>query len=259
MDKLEVSHLTKAFGKAGVLNDVSFTVRAGEFLSVLGPSGCGKTTLLRILMGLETPDGGTVRKDGAAITNVPPAARGMGIVFQNCALFENMTALGNVEYALLKSSSLRGRYSRAEARAAALEMLELVGLAAHAGKKPRQLSGGQQQRVAVARTLALRPDVVLFDEPMSALDAETRLGLRAELKALQARFGTTMLYVTHDQEEAFALADRVMVLGPGGIRQLDTPRAILAQPADDYVRQFVLDNLQTKLRSLAQFAGEAAP
>ena len=254
MDKLVVNDLTKAFGQTGVLHGVSFTVREGEFLSILGPSGCGKTTILRILIGLETADGGTILKDGVDITNIPPAQRRMGIVFQNYALFENMSVLKNVEYALLKSTGTKGSYDKETARVKAAEMLDLVGLSEHLEKKPRQLSGGQQQRVAIARTLALNPDVILFDEPMSALDVDTRLGLRSELKELQKRFGTTMIYITHDQEEAFALSDRIMVMDAGVIHQLDTPHNIIDHPADDYVRRFVIKNIDIKINSLIQFA-----
>ena len=256
MDKLEINHLSKTFDQAGVLCDVNFTVKDGEFLSILGPSGCGKTTILRILIGLEKADEGTILKDGVDITRMPSAQRNMGIVFQNYALFENMTVLRNVEYALLKSSATKGKYARESARKRAGEMLDLVGLRDQTDKKPRQLSGGQQQRVAIARTLALNPDVILFDEPMSALDVDTRLGLRDELKQLQKKFGTTMIYITHDQEEAFAMSDRVMVMDNGIIHQIDTPQDIIDHPADDYVRQFVIKNINTKIRSLAQYVRE---
>ncbi len=254
MEKIKVEHLSKAFGHAGVLHDVSFSVNDGEFLSILGPSGCGKTTILRILIGLETAESGTIFKDGKEITNLPSSQRHMGIVFQNYALFENMSVLKNVTYALLNSASIKGQYNKAEAAKKATEMLQLVGLEAHLDKKPRQLSGGQQQRVAIARTLALNPDVILFDEPMSALDVDTRLSLRSELKELQKKFGTTMIYITHDQEEAFAMSDRIMVMDAGVIHQLDTPHNIIDHPADDYVRRFVIKNINTKIDSLIQFA-----
>ena len=254
MDKLEVRNVSKAFGETGILHEVSFTVKDGEFLSILGPSGCGKTTILRILIGLETADCGEILKDGENITNLPSASRRMGIVFQNYALFENMSVLRNVEYALLKSAGTKGKYTRVSATAKAKEMLELVGLSEHLDKKPRQLSGGQQQRVAIARTLALNPDVILFDEPMSALDVDTRLSLRSELKELQKRFGTTMIYITHDQEEAFAMSDRIIVMDSGVIHQLDTPHNIIDYPADDYVKRFVIKNIDIKINSLVQFA-----
>ena len=254
MDKLEIRHLSKTFGQTGVLHDVNFTVKDGEFLSILGPSGCGKTTILRILIGLEDADAGEIYKDGVDITHIPSSHRKMGIVFQNYALFENMSVLRNVEYALLKSAETKGAYNKASARTKAEEMLNLVGLGDHLDKKPRQLSGGQQQRVAIARTLALNPDVILFDEPMSALDVDTRLGLRSELKALQKKFGTTMIYITHDQEEAFAMSDRIMVMDSGVIHQLDTPHNIIDCPADEYVKRFVIKNINIKINSLIQFA-----
>ena len=252
-DKIIVSGLCKAFDAHGLLSNINFTIKDGEFLSILGPSGCGKTTILRILIGLLSADSGTILKDGEDITHLPPSRRGMGIVFQNYALFENMTVLGNVEYALKRQADLR-----ADARKIAMQMLEAVGLSEHLNKKPRQLSGGQQQRVAIARTLALKPDVILFDEPMSALDVDTRLSLRQELKALQKRFGTTMVYITHDQEEAFALSDRIMVMGEGRIHQLDTPKNIIDHPADEYVERFVLNNIRIKINSLIQFVGADA-
>lgn len=249
MDKIVVSNVSKTYGKNTVLNDVSFSVKDGEFLSILGPSGCGKTTLLRILMGLEHPDSGRVFKDGKDITDVSPSERGIGIVFQNYALFENMTVRGNVEYALRRNPE-----RKKEAAEIAERMLEIVGLKDHMNKKPHALSGGQQQRVAIARTLALQPDVILFDEPMSALDVDTRMTLRAELKDLQRNLGTTMIYITHDQEEAFALSDNILVMDAGIIHQHDTPQAIITAPADDYVRRFVIKNIQMKIDSLIRFA-----
>lgn len=252
VNKLEVRDLVKSYKEGNtsntVLKGISFDVKDGEFLSILGPSGCGKTTLLRILIGLLEADSGTVYKDGVDITHARPDRRGMGIVFQNYALFENMTVLGNVEYALK-----RHKETRASARETAEHMVESVGLKEHMNKMPKDLSGGQQQRVAIARTLALKPDIVLFDEPMSALDVDTRLSMRMELKKLQTTFGTTMIYITHDQEEAFSMSDRIMVMDSGRISQLDTPENLCDHPANDYVQAFVLDNLQAKVDSLAKF------
>lgn len=247
-NKLEVRDISKGYKSTDVLQKVNFDVKDGEFLSILGPSGCGKTTLLRILIGLLTPDTGKLIKDGIDITNAHPSKRGMGIVFQNYALFENMTVLKNVEYAL-KFHNVVAK----EARQKAEQMIEAVGLKEHMKKMPRNLSGGQQQRVAIARTLALNPDIVLLDEPMSALDVDTRLSMRAELKKLQNTFGTTMIYVTHDQEEAFALSDRIVIMNHGVIKQIDTPENIVKFPADEYVQMFVIDNLQAKVDSLARF------
>ena len=248
MEILRAASLSKHYGERAALDGVSFSVEKGEFLSILGPSGCGKTTLLRILIGLLEPDNGTVSLEGKDITHNPPDKRKMGIVFQNYALFENMNVRKNVEYAMRFRPELR---SEAKVRADAL--IKQVGLEEHADKYPAELSGGQQQRVAIARTLALNPAIVLFDEPMSALDVATRLALRTELKEIQRRFGTTMIYITHDQEEAFAMSDRIRVMGEAKIHQIDTPRQILDSPADDYVRSFVLDNLKVKIDSLAKY------
>jgi ABC-type Fe3+/spermidine/putrescine transport system ATPase subunit len=248
MAKLEVRDLSQVFNRQEVLHHIGFTVDDGEFLSILGPSGCGKTTILRILIGLLAPSTGRVFKDGKDITALPPSRRNMGIVFQNYALFQNMTVLGNVEYALRINRETRGR-----ARERAEAVIEQVGLAEHIHKKPHKLSGGQQQRVAIARTLAMNPEIILFDEPMSALDAATRLSLRDELKRIQNTFHSTMIYITHDQEEAFALSDRIMVMDRGTIEQLDTPETIIGNPAGPFVREFVIDNLKRKIDSLVKY------
>ena len=246
--KLIIENVSKSYRETGILKSVSFDVRDGEFLSILGASGCGKTTILRILIGLLEPDIGKITKDGKDITKAAPDKRGMGIVFQNYALFENMTVLQNVKYAL----KFHG-VSKSDAEKTALDMISAVGLSEHISKYPKNLSGGQQQRVAIARTLALNPDIVLLDEPMSALDVATRLSMRRELKELQSKFGTTMIYVTHDQEEAFALSDRIMIMNLGEICQIDTPENILKNPAGEYVKRFVIDNLQAKADSLSRF------
>lgn len=247
--KLSVTQLSKEFEGKRALDVVSFQVYEGEFLSILGPSGCGKTTLLRILVGLLSPTSGRIEKDGKDITKAAPSSRGMGIVFQNFALFDNMTVLGNVSYALKLRAGAKAR-----ATAIAEQMIDRMGLREHQNKRPSELSGGQQQRVAIARTLVLNPDIILFDEPMSALDIETRLSLRALIRQLQEEFGTTMIYITHDQEEAFALSDRIMVMEESHLVQIGTPDEILSHPANDYVRRFVLDNLRAKLDSLQKYA-----
>lgn len=250
LDKLKVEGLTKYFGAAKVFENLSFNVRSGEFLSILGPSGCGKTTILRILIGLERADCGSILLDGTEISSLPPNKRKMGMVFQNYALFENMTVQSNVSYVLRKNG-----HSRAEANQKAIELLTQLGLSAQLNSRPADLSGGQQQRVAIARTLALGPEIILFDEPMSALDADTRLMLRAELKEVQKQFGTTMIYITHDQEEAFALSDRIIIMRDGEIHQLDTPESIISAPADEYVVSFVISNLLKKAESLQKYVG----
>ena len=251
--KLIVKDLEMEFDGVCTLNKVSFDILDGEFLSILGPSGCGKTTILRILIGLLKAKGGNITKDGIDITNLPSHARGMGIVFQNYALFENMTVIQNVEYALKIRKENKNKEAKQKIRERALKLLNDMGLSEHMDKLPTMLSGGQQQRVAIARTLILNPDIIHFDEPMSALDVATRISLRKELKRIQKKFGTTMIYITHDQEEAFAMSDRIMVMKEANIVQLDTPENIIANPADDYVREFVLDNLQSKIDSLMKF------
>ena len=246
--KLEIHDLIQVFNRQEVLHGLNFTVNEGEFLSILGPSGCGKTTILRILIGLLFPTSGRIIKDGNDITALPASRRNMGIVFQNYALFQNMNVLGNVEYALRFNREFKPR-----SRAIAENIIEQVGLTEHIGKKPYKLSGGQQQRVAIARTLACNPQIILFDEPMSALDAATRLSLRDEIKRIQKQFHSTMIYITHDQEEAFALSDRIMVVDNGKIQQIDTPEAIIANPVNNYVKEFVIDNLRIKIDSLVKY------
>ena len=250
MINLEIKNITKIYNNKLVLNDVSFEVNDGEFLSILGPSGCGKTTLLKILIGIETPTSGSIIKNEINITNLDPVQRKMGMVFQNYALFPNMTVLDNVMYALnikLKDKNKAKKESE--------KMLKLVNMQEHLKKYPHELSGGQQQRVAIARTLALKPDIILFDEPMSALDADNRLTLRKELKEIQKEFKTTMIYITHDQEEAFSLSDRVMVMKDGVIEQLDTPNKIYNYPKNEYVRNFVTNHLKEKVSSIEKCTG----
>ncbi len=257
--KLSIQHIQKQYTNAGVefaaLDDLSVDVAAGEFLSVLGPSGCGKTTLLRIIAGLLPPDGGRILLDGRDITNAPPSERSLGIVFQNYALFENMTVFDNVAYAAYLKAKRERSATKDEVKARATALLGEMGIADLAKKYPGALSGGQMQRVAIARTLILNPAIMLFDEPMSALDIATRIQLRAVIKDIQKKFGTTMIYITHDQEEAFAMSDRIMVMEKARISQIDTPKAIVAAPANDYVRSFVVDNLRAKIESVSAVLG----
>lgn len=245
---LEVKNLTKIYGKNRALDNISFDVYKGEFLSILGSSGCGKTTLLKIVIGLLEETEGQIYMNGDDITNAHPANRQMGLVFQDYALFENMTVLQNVEYALKIKPEFKGK-----SHDIAMNIITKIGLLNHINKKPSQLSGGQQQRVAIARTLALNPEIILLDEPMSSLDVDTRLKLRKEIKDIQKEFNTTMIYITHDQEEAFAMADRVMVMRKGQIEQIDTPERMISNPKTNYIQTFVKDNLELKVDSLIKY------
>ena len=249
MKKIEVIDLKKEYEEnVPVVEGVSFDVYDGEFMSILGASGCGKTTILRLLMGLLTPTSGKILKDGKDITHLHPSERGMGIVFQNYALFENMTVFMNVAYAL------KARHVR-DYEAQTMDTLRRMGLEELKDKKPAELSGGQQQRVAIARTMVLKPDVILFDEPLSALDVSTRLLMRREIKALQKESGVTMLFVTHDQEEALDMSDRIMVMRNGRIEQFDTPEMLVNHPANAFVQEFVVDNIQAKIDVLSRYRG----
>lgn len=245
--KLEILDLCKDYGgEDSVIKNICFDVYDGEFLSILGSSGCGKTTILRMLIGVLAPTSGKIIKDGKDITSLHPSKRGMGIVFQNYALFENMTVFMNVAYAL-KIHKISDYEKQTE------DILGRLGLEELRNKKPAELSGGQQQRVAIARTMALKPDVILFDEPLSALDVSTRLLLRNEIKALQKESGITMIYVTHDQEEAFAMSDRIMVMKDGVIQQIASPEELIENPANEFIKEFVIDNLQMKIDALIKY------
>src|SRR5215471_11493016 len=231
---VSLENVGKSFGTVRALNGLSLDIAPGELVALLGPSGCGKTTALRILAGFETADSGTVTVDGKDIAPVPAAKRDMGMVFQSYSLFPNMSALENVGFGLRMR-----RIGSAERRRRAHEQLELVGLTAQANQFPHQLSGGQQQRVALARALAIEPRVLLLDEPLSALDAQVRVQLREQIRSLQQRLGITTLFVTHDQEEALSMADRVGVMRAGRLEQVATPVELYARPATAFVAEFV--------------------
>ena len=256
--KLQIKNLVKQYNKKGypALNDVSFDVYSGEFLSILGPSGCGKTTLLRILIGLLEATSGSIILDGDDITSLPPSARSMGIVFQNYALFENMTVKQNITYAANIKAKKEKSATKEEISERADKMMDMLGISEHANKYPSDLSGGQQQRVAIARTLIHNPKIMLFDEPMSALDVATRLQLRDVIKQIQNDFGTTMIYITHDQEEAFAMSDRILVMENARLSQIDTPENIMKHPQNEYVKEFVIGNIKAKVASLAKYITE---
>ncbi|MER7921088.1 MULTISPECIES: ABC transporter ATP-binding protein [unclassified Streptomyces] len=231
---VEFRGLRREFGATVALDGLDLTVRPGEFLALLGPSGCGKTTALRMLAGFEHPDSGAVLVDGRDITRVPAHRRDAGMVFQSYSLFPHLPAVDNVAFGL----RMRG-VRAAERRSRAAELLELVGLGDKGERFPHQLSGGQQQRVALARALALRPRVLLLDEPLSALDAKVRLSLREEIRRLQQELGITTLFVTHDQEEALSIADRVAVMRSGRLEQCAEPAELYGRPATAFVAEFV--------------------
>jgi putative spermidine/putrescine transport system ATP-binding protein len=226
--------LSRSFGATKALDGLNLEIAPGELVALLGPSGCGKTTALRILAGFEVADSGSVTVDGRDISPIPAAKRDMGMVFQSYSLFPNMSALDNVGFGL-RMRKLAG----AERKRKAGELLDMVGLAAQAGQYPHQLSGGQQQRVALARALAIEPRVLLLDEPLSALDAKVRLQLREQIRSIQQRLGTTTLFVTHDQEEALSMADRVGVMNLGRLEQIAAPSQLYDSPATAFVAEFV--------------------
>ncbi len=231
---LRIRNLVKRFGAFVALKDVSLDVGKSEFVCFLGPSGCGKTTLLRAIAGLDPQDEGTIEMGGRDVSRLPPAERDFGIVFQSYALFPNLTVASNVGYGLVNR-----RRPSSEIRARVSELLALVGLSDQETKYPVQLSGGQQQRVALARALATSPGLLLLDEPLSALDARVRLRLRDQIKDLQRRLGVTTVMVTHDQEEAMSMADRIVVMNHGVIDQVGTPSDIYRQPTTAFVADFV--------------------
>jgi iron(III) transport system ATP-binding protein len=238
---LRIRDLHKTFGDFTALRDISLDVEEGEFVCFLGPSGCGKTTLLRAIAGLDLQTRGSIEQAGRDISALPIAARDFGIVFQSYALFPNLTIERNVAFGLENS----GR-SRAEIAARVTELLDLVGLADQRGKYPAQLSGGQQQRIALARAIASSPGLLLLDEPLSALDAKVRVRLRHQIKELQRKLGVTTIMVTHDQEEALSMADRIVVMNHGVIEQIGTPTEIYREPRSLFVADFIGETNQLR-------------
>lgn len=231
---VELIDVVKDYAGHRALTGVSLSVRPGEFVALLGPSGCGKTTALRALSGLERVDGGSILIDGVDVVDVPVNRRDIGMVFQSYSLFPHLTSVENVEFGLRMR-----KVPTADRRSRAAEALELVGLGSFAGRYAHQLSGGQQQRIALARALVTRPRVLLLDEPLSALDAKVRVQLRDEIRRIQTDLGITTLFVTHDQEEALAVADRVAVMRDGNIEQIGTPEELYTTPATPFVAAFV--------------------
>ncbi|WP_267641372.1 ABC transporter ATP-binding protein [Haloarchaeobius amylolyticus] len=235
MSDLHLDAVSVEYGDATALSDVSLDVEDGEFFTLVGPSGCGKTTTLRTIAGFEEPSSGVVRFGGESMAGVPPEDRDVGVVFQNYALFPHMSVAENVAYGL-QFTDINDHDARVT------ELLDLVDLAGMEDRAPDELSGGQQQRVSLARALAPEPDVLLLDEPMSALDARLRETLRREVARIQSELGVTTVYVTHDQEEALAISDRVAVMHDGQVEQVGTPQAVYREPASRFVAEFVGEN-----------------
>ena len=231
---LDINHLEKSFGAVHVVKDFNLAIDKGEFVSFLGPSGCGKTTVLRMVAGFETPSSGSIRIDGQDVTNLRPNQRNIGMVFQAYALFPNLTVAQNIGFGLRVAGK-----PRAEIDDRVADMLKLIGLPGLDERYPFQLSGGQQQRVALARALAAKPRVLLLDEPLSAIDAKIRVNLREEIRLIQRELGITTIFVTHDQEEALSMSDRVVVMHQGIADQVGTPFEIYNRPATRFVAQFV--------------------
>ncbi|MFN3492795.1 MAG: ABC transporter ATP-binding protein, partial [Anaerolineales bacterium] len=234
MSHLELTNIHKSFGASVAVENFNLSIKQGEFVSFLGPSGCGKTTTLRMVAGFELPTSGTITIGGRDLTFVPPNKRNVGMVFQSYALFPNMTVAQNVGYGL----KIAGK-PKSELEARVQEMLSLIQMEKFSSRYPYQLSGGQQQRVALARALAIRPEVLLLDEPLSALDAKIRFDLRQEIRRIQQQLGITTIYVTHDQEEALSLSDRIVVMSHGKMEQVGTPFEIYNFPKTRFVANFV--------------------
>lgn len=234
MALIEIRNLAKSFGSVKAVDGVDLDIHAGEFLTLLGPSGSGKTTVLRMIAGFETPDSGSIKLNGIDITYLPPYERDVNTVFQDYALFPHMDVISNIEYGL----KVKG-VAKDERREKALRALEQVRLSGYENRKPHQLSGGQRQRVALARALVNRPAVLLLDEPLGALDLKLRQQMQIELKELQREVGITFIFVTHDQEEALTMSDRIAVFDKGRIQQLDKPSTIYERPTNEFVAGFV--------------------
>lgn len=234
MAAIDIDGLTKQFGQFQALSSISLTVAEGEFLTLLGPSGCGKTTLLKLISGFLEPTGGKISIGGKDVTNVPPEARDTALCFQSYALFPHLSVRENLEFGLRQK-----RLPAAERTGRVAEVAEMLSLTAQLDKLPNQLSGGQQQRVSLGRALAMRPAVILFDEPLSNLDAKLRDQVRMEIRRITRDFGLTAIYVTHDQAEALAMSDRVVVLNAGRVEQVDTPEALYHTPRTPFVADFI--------------------
>lgn len=248
---LKLKHIQKSYGSVQILKDITFTVDDGEIVSILGPSGCGKTTLLNIILGITESTGGEILYNGQVITNVPPEKRGFNIVFQDYALFPNLTVRGNICYGLRNKPDIS---TKQEVK----ELVELLGLSEHLDKRIDQLSGGQKQRVALARTMVMKPKILLLDEPLSALDGVIKESIKDRIRTIARDYKLTTIIVTHDPEEALTLSDKVLIIDKGVISQYGTSDEIVHHPANDFVSKFILNQLRIKRENIYRLFGDAS-
>ena len=248
---LELKNIVKKYGNNVILDDISLQIKKGEIVSILGPSGSGKTTLLNLILGITDISSGKIIYDGEDITNVPLEKRGFNIVFQDYALFPNLTAYENIVYGLRNKPGISTEQD-------VQDFIHLLGLEEHLNKRISQLSGGQKQRVALARTMVMKPKILLLDEPLSALDGVIKESIKSKIKEIAREFSLTTIIVTHDPEEALTLSDKVLIINDGEIAQYGTPKEIIQQPADDFVENFILNQLEIKRTNILHLFAECA-
>ncbi|WP_270846519.1 ABC transporter ATP-binding protein [Anaerobutyricum hallii] len=248
---LELKNIVKKYGNNVILDDISLQIKKGEIVSILGPSGSGKTTLLNLILGITDISSGKIIYDGEDITNVPLEKRGFNIVFQDYALFPNLTAYENIVYGLRNKPGISTEQD-------VQDFIHLLGLEEHLNKRISQLSGGQKQRVALARTMIMKPKILLLDEPLSALDGVIKESIKSKIKEIAREFSLTTIIVTHDPEEALTLSDKVLIINDGEIAQYGTPKEIIQQPADDFVENFILNQLEIKRTNIFHLFAECA-
>ena len=248
---LELKNIVKKYGNNVILDDISLQIKKGEIVSILGPSGSGKTTLLNLILGITDISSGKIIYDGEDITNVPLEKRGVNIVFQDYALFPNLTAYENIVYGLRNKPGISTEQD-------VQDFIHLLGLEEHLNKRISQLSGGQKQRVALARTMVMKPKILLLDEPLSALDGVIKESIKSKIKEIAREFSLTTIIVTHDPEEALTLSDKVLIINDGEIAQYGTPKEIIQQPADDFVENFILNQLEIKRTNIFHLFAECA-
>lgn len=248
---LELKNIVKKYGNNVILDDISLQIKEGEIVSILGPSGSGKTTLLNLILGITDISSGKIIYDGEDITNVPLEKRGFNIVFQDYALFPNLTAYENIVYGLRNKPGISTEQD-------VQDFIHLLGLEEHLNKRISQLSGGQKQRVALARTMVMKPKILLLDEPLSALDGVIKESIKSKIKEIAREFSLTTIIVTHDPEEALTLSDKVLIINDGEIAQYGTPKEIIQQPADDFVENFILNQLEIKRTNIFHLFAECA-